>query len=157
MLCNRMVERLNDDGCAQGHPAEAITGRIPLDEGEPVPQLARYNLAALLIPPIWGPAHGQWAGVVFLPIWLFADSIVASASAGPIAAAVAVIVVLATAAFQVVFARRANGMAYRRIWESTTIEQFARVQRRWSYFAVPMGALMLGWAVWYRLVLAAAL
>jgi hypothetical protein len=157
VLCNRIVERLEDGGCPVGHPPEAVNGRIVLDDSEPVPSLPRFNVAAFLIPPVWGPAHGQWAGAVFLPIWLFLDSIIASASAGPVAAAVATVAIFATLGFQAIFARRANGMAYRRVWEDTSIDRFLRVQRIWAYAAVPAVLLMIGWAVWFRLVIAPSL
>ena len=32
----------------------------------------RVNIGALFLPPIWGPAHGMWAAILFYPIWLFA-------------------------------------------------------------------------------------
>ena len=37
--------------------------------------IPRINIGALLIPPIWGPAHGFWASILFYPVWLFADNI----------------------------------------------------------------------------------
>ena len=35
--------------------------------------IPRLNVGALFLPPIWGPAHGMWAALLFYPIWLFAD------------------------------------------------------------------------------------
>lgn len=157
VLCDRIVEREKDGSCPAEHPAEAVTGRIPLDEDESLPCLPRFNLAAFLIPPIWGPAHGQWAGAVFLPIWLFVDSIVATAGEGPLMAGAAAVVVAVTLAFQAVFARRANGMAYRRVWDQMTVDEFVRRQRLWAFAAVPVALLMLGWAVYFRLVMAPTL
>ena len=36
--------------------------------------IPRLNIGALFLPPIWGPAHGMWAAILFYPIWLFADN-----------------------------------------------------------------------------------
>ena len=36
--------------------------------------IPRLNIGALFLPPIWGPAHGMWATILFYPIWLFADN-----------------------------------------------------------------------------------
>ncbi len=36
--------------------------------------IPRLNVGALFLPPIWGPAHGMWAALLFYPIWLFADN-----------------------------------------------------------------------------------
>ena len=39
--------------------------------------LPPINLGALFMPPIWGPAHGIWVTILFYPIWLSADNLVA--------------------------------------------------------------------------------
>lgn len=156
VLCNRMVEREPDGSCVDGHPAGAITGSIPLGVDEPVPMLPAFNLAAFLIPPVWGPVHGQWAGAVFLPIWLFMDSIIATAGDTRFGWLMAAFVVASTLAFQFVFARRANGMAYRRVWERTTVDELVRRQRVWAWVSVPSALALVAWAVYFRLVLSGA-
>lgn len=155
VLCDRIVERAADGDCPAGHPAAAVAGRIDLQDGEPVPQLPRFNLAAFLIPPVWGPFHGQWAGAIFLPIWLFADNVIASAAGrGAGAVAGSVFVALATVGAQVFFAKRANGVAWRRVASHMSVAEFSRRQRTWAFAAVPLAAILLGWATYYRLVLA---
>jgi len=37
--------------------------------------LPRFNVAAFLLPPIWGPAHGFWVTILYYPIWLFVDNL----------------------------------------------------------------------------------
>lgn len=157
VLCDRLVEREPDGTCPAGHPDEALTGHIPLGIDEPLPVLPRFNLAAFLMPPVWGPAHGQWAGAVFLPIWLFMDSIIATAGQSRFGWLFAVFVVGATLAFQVVFARRANGMAYRRVWDRMTVAEYVARQRVWAWFSIPFAVGLVGWAVYFRLVLAPTL
>ncbi len=153
VVCDRIVERVPDGSCPQGHPAPGVTGHVLLDDGEPVPSLPRFNLAAFLLPMIWGPAHGQWAGVVFLPLWLFADSIVrSSASFGPVARVASWLVVAVTVAMAAFFAKRANGLAWRRTWERVSVERFAARQRVWAAVAVPVFAFLLGGALYFDLI-----
>jgi hypothetical protein len=154
VACNRMIEREVAGECPMGHPEEQVHGRVPLFDGAKPPLLPTFNWAAFFLPPIWGPAHGQWAGFFFLPIWLFVDSVLTTVSRGPLAVGGAVVVVAGTLAFQLVFARRANGMAWARVCDRVSVEQFLRAQRRWAWMCVPGGIALLGWAVYYRLVLA---
>lgn len=153
VFCNRIVVRGEDGSCDAGHPAEGIAGSIVLDDGQRPPVLPRFNLAAFLLPMIWGPAHGQWAGAVFLPLWLFADSIVRSAAAmgtaGRIAAAGAVAVTVAMAAW---FARRADGLGWRRVCDRVSVEEWAARQRAWAVVSVPVAAALLGAAVYFNTV-----
>lgn len=151
VLCNRMVEYGSGGGCVEGHPPAAIAGKVLLDDNEAVPVLGRFNLAAFLIPPLWGPLHGQWAGAVFLPMWLFADSIVGSAmggGAGMVAGAAFVLIM--TLAAQAWFASHANGLAWRAASTTVGPQAFVARQKAWAIAAVPTSALLLGWAVWYR-------
>jgi hypothetical protein len=151
-MCDRIVERADDGSCPEGHPAEAVTGRVLLGPHDDVPVLPRFNLAAFLIPPIWGPAHGQWVGAIFLPMWLFVDSIIGSAGAGGMATRVASYLVIATTlAFQAFFAKRANGLVWRRIADRTTVADFAKRQLIWAVASVPAAAIIVGWAVWFHM------
>jgi len=157
VVCDRIVERTPDGGCSHdpGHPSAGITGRIFLKPGEAVPSLPRFNVAAFLIPMIWGPAHGLWAGAIFLPMWLFMDSVIASAAGrGPAYAAGAVFVASMTLLAQAWFAKRANGLAWRRVADRVTVEVFSARQRIWVFAAIPVFALFAGWGAYYRLVLA---
>lgn len=157
-LCDALVERTVDGSCSAGHPAQAISGRIVLDDGEPIPVLPRFNIAAFFIPPIWGPAHGIWVGAIFLPIWLFADSAIFSAArVGGWMWIPAVLVLAGTLAFEYFFARRANGVAFRRVMHKLTAEQFAARQRVWAFVAVPVGVALIGWGIYFDIVLAPAL
>lgn len=152
VLCDRIVERDASDACPAGHPAEAVTGRVLLGEGDPVPQLPRFNLAAFLIPPLWGPAHGLWAGAIFLPIWLFADSILRTAGRSMVGIIGAVVVLGVTLAMMWWFARRANGLAWRRVCDRVSVAEYLRRERVWAVVSVPVAALLLGMALYFDLV-----
>ena len=151
--CDRIVERAEDGSCPEGHPPVAVTGKIALFDDDEVPALPRFNLAAFLIPFIWGPAHGQWVGAVFLPIWLFADSIVANAAAGGMVTRIAaVVVVAATVAFQAFFAKRANGLAFRRVCGRTSVGEFACAERLWALASVPAAGAIVAWVAYFDVV-----
>lgn len=154
VACDRIVARDARGDCEQGHPPEFVTGFIPLAEGQTPPSLPRFNWAAFALPPVWGPAHGLWVGAIFLPIWLFADSVLSTISAGSVARAGAVVVMVATCAFQAFFAKRANGLAWRRVSDTVSVEQFVRRQRMWTLLCVPLGFALLSWALYYRFFLA---
>jgi hypothetical protein len=156
-ICDRIVLRKPDGSCPQGHPADCVIGRVILRGDEEVPRLPGFNLAAFLIPPLWGPFHHQWIGVVFLPMWLFVDSIIGSAGTGGMVTRIAAgIVILATLAFQAFFAKRANGLAWRRVADNTPVAAYAARQRIWAIASVPVAALAIGWAVWFHLVFSVA-
>jgi hypothetical protein len=150
VACDKLVERRDDGSCPASHPAEAVTGDVRVEAGEPGPRLPRFNWAAFALPPVWGVAHGQWAGAFFLPIWLFADSILATARMNAVTRVAAVVVVAATLAFQAYFAKRANGIAWRRVWQQVSVEEFARSQRYWAYACVPVGLALAGLVIGYR-------
>ena len=153
VVCDHIVERLPDGSCPSGHVREAVTGRIVLADNEPVPRLPRFNIAAFVMPPIWGPAHGQWVGALFLPIWLFMDSIIGTANSGGVPTLVAAPTVVAiTLAFQAYFAKRANGVAYRAVCDRMTVDEFARRQRWWAVGCVPAAIALVAWAAYFDVV-----
>jgi hypothetical protein len=153
VVCDHIVEREPDGSCPQGHPWEAVTGRIVLADDEPVPSLPRFNIGAFVLPPIWGPAHHQWVGAIFLPIWLFMDSIVGTANSGGVPTLIAAPTVVAiTLAFQAYFAKRANGLAYRAVCDRMSVAEYVRRERWWTIACVPAAAALVAWAVWFDVV-----
>jgi hypothetical protein len=158
VLCDALVERTEDGSCAAGHPQRAITGRLALIGDEAVPQLPRFNLAAFLVPPLWGPFHGQWAGAFLLPIWLFADSsVVAAANLGGWMWIPAIFVIAGTAAFQYFFATKANGLGFRRVMGRMSLEEYLRKERIWAIASVPVAIALVSWAVYFDVFLGPAL
>jgi hypothetical protein len=158
VICERLVERRADGRCADGHLPEAVHGQMLLTADEPLPVLPRFNLAAFLIPLFWGPANGQWVGAFFLPIWLFADSAIVSAvQRGGWMYIAAVVVACGTLGFQYFFARHANGVAFRRVIGRQSVEEYLHRQRIWAVVAIPIAAALLGWAIYFDLVLRTAL
>lgn len=148
--CDRIVEQQPDGSCPQGHASQLVAGRIALADDEPVPSLPRFNIGAFVMPPIWGPAHEQWVGAIFLPIWLFMDSILGTANRGGVPTLVAAPTVVAvTLAFQAYFAKRANGVAFRAVCDRMSVDEFVRRERWWAVACVPAAVLLVAWAVWF--------
>lgn len=155
LRCDRIVERTATGGCPSGHTADKVTGRLPLFDDEVVPRLPRFNTAAFLVPFIWGPAHGEWAGLLFLPVWLFMDAIVAVASRIGIAPTLAALAAVAfTLVLQALFAKRANGTAFCRVMGKMTAEEFVSRENRWALASTPATIALLAWAVWIGMTVA---
>ncbi|MCL2503977.1 MAG: DUF2628 domain-containing protein [Coriobacteriia bacterium] len=164
-ICDQLVLLADDGSCPNGHPVEMLGGFLPLAEGDPCPKLPRFNVAAFAMPPVWGAFHGQWAGVLFLPIWVFVDSAISTVMGSPVPTTLreavpltgAVVIALLTLAFQLFFAKRANGAAWRKAAErlgADSVDRFCRRQRLWAVLCVPLGILVFGWMIYYRLTVA---
>lgn len=97
------------------------------------PPIPRFNWGAFLIPPVWGVAHGQWAGVFFVPLWVFVDNMVR----GPRPFGVWTVLLgysmaAVTLGCQVAFAANANRLAWSRVAGHMALDEFVRRQRIWA-------------------------
>ena len=113
------------------------------------------NVGALFLPPIWGPAHGMWATILFYPIWLFADNMFYAAYAEPTALSltVAVVVFLTLTAGTVAFARLGQPFAaHRAALRGVDKATYLRREKVWAVVCVVVGCLMLAAATYYNLV-----
>ena len=91
--------------------------------------IPRLNVGALFLPPIWGPAHGMWAALLFYPIWLFADNTVAFSLIGqPFA-------------------------AHRAASRGVEKDAYLRRQRVWAAVSVVAGCAMIAGATYYNLAI----
>lgn len=118
--------------------------------------MPRLNVGALFLPPIWGPAHGIWAALLFYPIWLFADNTFYAAwsERTPLALIVAVIVFVTLTAGTVAFAIIGQPFAaHRAASRGTSREAYLRQQRIWSVVSVVAGCVMIAGATYYNLVI----
>lgn len=120
--------------------------------------IPRINIGALFLPPIWGPAHGIWATIIFYPLWLVADNCFYSAWSSPsvlsISLAVFVFVLLTagTFAFSIVSQPFA---AHRAVSMGKTKEDYLAKERIWAVACVVVGLAMIALATYYNLVLRA--
>ena len=123
--------------------------RTPPD-GQPLPSLPRFNWGAFLIPPVWGVAHGLWAGVFFLPLWAFVDNLARSSNSGPVwMRGLALVAAIGTLAFQYEYASTANRLAWRRSGGRLPLEAFLRRERLWAAGGVVTIAVLAVWAGMY--------
>ena len=116
--------------------------------------LPRVNLGALLMPGIWGPAHGMWVAILFYPLWVFADNIIFNAylNPEPIAIALAVIVGAAMIAFSVAFAIVSQPFAAHRAENrGVSRETYLKRQRIWAIVSFVLAVIAIAWATYYNL------
>jgi len=110
--------------------------------------LPRFNWGAFLMPPIWGVAHGQWAGVFFLPAWAFVDNVLRGESAfGGWTTILGWGMVVVTLGLQVGFALNADRVAWRKRRVDLTLEVYLRRQRYWALASAVMAVGMFAW-IW---------
>ncbi|WP_080798097.1 viscotoxin-A3 [Arabiibacter massiliensis] len=135
--------------------AELTDEQIALEE-EFLEGIPRINIGALLIPPIWGPAHGFWASILFYPVWLFADNIFYAAimerTALAIVLGLVVLVTLigGTVAFSLIgqpfAAHRAAGFGRDK-------EEYLRRERIWAVVGVVVALAVVAAATYYNLAI----
>ncbi len=140
----------------EGSTVAELTDEQIAQEDKFLEGLPRINVGALFLPPIWGPAHGFWATILFYPIWLFADNMFYAAwtERTPLAliAALAVFVTLTagTVAFSIVGQPLA---AHRAEDRGVSREAYLRRQRIWAVVSVVAGLAMIAAATYYNLVI----
>ena len=118
--------------------------------------IPRLNIGALFLPPIWGPAHGMWAAILFYPIWLFADNTFYAAftERTPLAIGIALIVLLTLTVGTVVFAILGQPFAAHRAASlGQDKETYLKRERIWTIASVIAGIAMIAAATYYNLVI----
>ena len=141
-VCAVMARELTDEEIAR---EEKFLKGIP-----------RVNIGALFLPPIWGPAHGMWAAILFYPIWLFADNTFSAAFSAPsvlsvvFAVVVFVLLTAATVAFSIVSQPFA---AHRAAEHGVSREKYLSRQRAWAVASVVVGCVMIAAATYYNLAI----
>lgn len=125
-------------------------------EDEFLKGLPRFNIGAFLLPPIWGPAHGIWATILYYPIWLFMDNLLYSAYREPsplsigLSVTASVILLGITIAFAIVSQPLA---AHRAEEHGVSRETYLRRQRYWAIGCAVGAVVMIGLATYYNIVI----
>lgn len=114
------------------------------------------NIGALFLPPIWGPAHGFWATILWYPLWLFADNMMYAAYSEqtPLAIAMGVLAFIVTTIATVLFARLSQPFAlHRAVDKGISKEEYLRRERIWAVACIIAGIVMIAAATYYNLVI----
>ncbi len=114
--------------------------------------LPGFNWAAFLVPPVWGVAYGQWAGVFFLPAWAFVDNMIrGSYELGMQTVWLGWAMAGVTLVLQAGYARTANRIWWHRTRDHEAVERYMRHQRYWAIGGAITLAVM---GVWIALFIA---
>ncbi len=132
----------------------ALTDAEIARENEFLKGLPRVNWGALLLAPIWGPAHGIWATILYYPLWIFVDNCILGAVNDPTPVTIlgATLLTVITVASCVVFGIVSQPLAAHRV-ESLGVNRATYLKREkiWAVVGV-LGALaVLALATWYNL------
>ncbi len=114
----------------------------------------RFNVAAFLMPPIWGPAHGIWVTILYYPLWLMADNCFVNAVVAqtPLAIALAVIVAVLLLAMTVGFSIVSQPFAlHRAVDMGVSKEKYLRRQRIWAIAMAAVAVVAIAAATYYNL------
>lgn len=118
--------------------------------------IPRLNIAALFLPPIWGPAHGIWATILYYPIWLLADNVIYTAwsERSVLSIVIAILVFAGLAVGTLVFAILSQPFAaHRAASKGISKEVYLKRERIWAVVSVVVGLLMIAWATYYNLAI----
>lgn len=116
--------------------------------------LPRVNVGALLMPGIWGPAHGFWPCILFYPLYLLLDNLLYGAYTNPqpFAIALAVIVSVLFVVVSVAFSLVSQPIAAHRADEKgVSRERYLRRERIWAVISIILAIAALAWATYYNL------
>lgn len=128
---------------------------VPIEEIS-LEGLLPVNLGAMLMPPIWGPAHGIWITILYYPAWLLIDNLLYGAymNPSPLTVILAIIAALILAGVTIIFARASQVYALRRdLSRGKTKEQYKKRQVIWAVTMGMLAVVMLGAATYYNLVI----
>lgn len=116
--------------------------------------LPRVNVGALLMPAIWGPAHGFWATILFYPAWLIADNVFYAAYESPttlsvIIACLTFVILLGIAiAFSIVAQPLAAHRAERAGVSRAT---YLKREKIWIVVSAIIAVVFIALATWYNI------
>ena len=150
-----MVSKLFSKQSEEDEEARLTDEQIAREE-EFLKGIPRINLAALLVPPIWGPGHGIWVTVLWYPIWLFADNVfyAAYSQQTTLSFVVAAIVGICLLALTVFFAIVSQPFAAHRAAEQgRTKEEYLKRERIWAVICAVVGIAFIAFATYYNLAI----
>lgn len=142
--------------CKRGGQVPALNDEQIRAEEKFLEGVPRVNVGALLIPPIWGPAHGIWVAILYYPLWLVADNCFVNAVVArtPLAIALAVIAAALLVGMTVAFSVISQPFAlHRAVRQGMSKGAYLRHQRAWAIAGVIVGVVAITAATYYNLCL----
>lgn len=133
-----------------------LTDEQVKNEADFLKGLPRINIAALLLPPIWGPFHGFWITILFYPAWILTDNLIYAAWAEPstMSIAFAVLTVLTLLALTIIFSMVSQPIAAHRAEDNgISRQEYLKKQRYWAIGCAIGAIIMLALASYYNLYL----
>lgn len=133
---------------------DELTDEQIADEEAFLEGLPRVNVGALLMPGIWGPAHGFWACILFYPIYLFLDNVFYGAYVDPqvwkiaLAVVAGVLFVGVSVAFSLVSQPMA---AHRADNAGVSRAVYLKRERIWAGISIVLAIVAFAWATYYNL------
>ena len=115
-----------------------------------------FNWGALLMPPIWGPGHGEFLVILFYPMWLFVDNLIYAAvhECTPLSIVLAVaalaVILLATVAYGRLSQPKA---AHAAADAGKTREEYLATERKWAVACGIIAVVFLVLATVYNLTI----
>ena len=116
--------------------------------------MPRFNLAAFLIPPVWGPVHGFWITILFYPAWVLLDNVIYASVEAPsiLSIVIAVLSVALIIGVSLVFSLVSQPIAAHRAEEKgLSREQYLRRQRIWNVVSIVVAIVFVSLATWYNI------
>lgn len=118
--------------------------------------LPRFNVAAFLLPPIWGPAHGFWVTILYYPIWLFVDNLFFATynDPQPLGVILSILAFAALLGITIAFAIVSQPIAAHRAQDKGISRRtYMKRQRYWAIGCAIGAVVMLSLATYYNLVI----
>ena len=116
--------------------------------------LPRLNLGALIMPAIWGPAHGFWVCILYYPLYVFLDNLIYGAyiDPQPWSIALAVLSVAVAAGLTIAFAIVSQPFAAHRAEnKGVSREDYLKRERIWAVVCIVLAIAAIAWATYYNL------
>lgn len=132
-----------------------LTDKQIEQEEEFLKGIPRLNIGALLIAPLWGPAHGMWATILFYPLWLFVDNAIYAAYVEQtfLSIVVALLLGLSIIVGTVIFSILSQAFAAHRAAEKGIEKaQYLRNERIWAIVGLVLGIAIVTWATYFNIV-----
>ncbi|MBR5259124.1 MAG: viscotoxin-A3 [Eggerthellaceae bacterium] len=132
----------------------ALTDKQIKQEEEFLKGVPRFNLAAFLLPPLWGPVYGFWITILYYPAWIFMDNLLYGVyvDPSPLTIIFALVVCATYVGFSVAFSLVSQPLAYHRAHaKGVSKEKYLKQQRIWAIAAVIITVIMLALSTYYNL------